>query len=56
MLQARLMHEGSIPTSKTPKISFLCGLDKDSRNLRIAAVFFICYNVISKINKAELWS
>ncbi len=30
MPQSRPMHEGSIPTSKTPKISFLCGLDKKS--------------------------
>ena len=31
ILQARLTHEGSIPTSKTPKISFSCGLDKKSK-------------------------
>ncbi len=33
MPQSIPMYEGSIPTSKTPKISFLCGLDKKSRNL-----------------------
>lgn len=44
ILQERLTHEGSIPTSETPKISFSCGLDKKSSKLKGLLDFFFYAN------------
>ncbi len=59
MPQSRPMHEGSIPTSKTPKISFSCGLDiKETRINAANSVFmrvFLFYKKLKNVsNNAKI--